>query len=55
MLSHPQVEPLLDRVCDRVFYRLVPREEMHEPDMHYGALAYIGKKRILGSRPEGAG
>lgn len=40
-----QIEPILDSACDRVFRCVVERGAMSEPDMHYGALAYIGRKR----------
>jgi SAM-dependent methyltransferase len=43
--SRVHLEPTLDRECDRVFHRVIPREEVDEPEMHCGALAYIGRKR----------
>jgi SAM-dependent methyltransferase len=45
LLTDDQIVPILDAACDRVLHRIVPREEVSDPDMHYGALAYIGRKR----------
>jgi SAM-dependent methyltransferase len=40
-----EVEPLLDGRFDRAFYRVLSREELGEPEMHCGALMYVGRKR----------
>lgn len=45
IVEHEQLMPLLDESLDRQLYRIVPREELHEPEMHYGALCSIGRKR----------
>lgn len=42
-LTHEQLEPCLASL-ETVYSRIVPRSEMHEPGMHYGALAYVGRK-----------
>jgi len=47
LLTPDQITPLLDTAFERVFYKVVPKEEMSEPDMHYGALAYVGRKVAL--------
>ncbi len=45
VVDHEQLLPLLDASFDRVFERTVPREEVAEPAMHYGALCWVGRKR----------
>ena len=45
LVTHEQLLPVVERTTDRVLCRIVPREEMHEPAMHYGALIYVGRKR----------
>lgn len=39
------LEPVMDVRFERVFYRVASRGEVAEPEMHCGALAYIGRKR----------
>ena len=43
--SHQQLERILKHACQTIFYNIVPHAEMMEPDMHYGALVFIGRKR----------
>ncbi|MDH3691042.1 MAG: class I SAM-dependent methyltransferase [Gammaproteobacteria bacterium] len=45
LLNHRQLESFLNEHFDTLFWRIAPREEMAERDMHYGALVYIGRKR----------
>jgi SAM-dependent methyltransferase len=44
-VDHEQLIPWLDERYERVFSRIVPRQEVDEPAMHYGALCYVGRKR----------
>jgi hypothetical protein len=45
MISAAFVEPLLRRWFAEEYRRVVPREAMHEPAMHSGALAFMGRRR----------
>lgn len=45
IVDHEQLLPWLDASFDRLFFRMVPRHELDEPAMHYGALCYVGRKR----------
>lgn len=45
LLTHHQLLPILQAATVPVLNKIVAREEMHEPEMHYGALVYIGRKR----------
>jgi SAM-dependent methyltransferase len=45
VLSHQQLEPILAEACAKSLQRIVPRMEVSEPELHYGALVYIGRKR----------
>jgi SAM-dependent methyltransferase len=44
-VHHEQVLPVLGSAFDQVFLKMVPREELDEPAMHYGAMCYVGRKR----------
>jgi SAM-dependent methyltransferase len=44
-LDHEQLIPWLDERYERVFIRMIPRQEIDEPAMHYGGLCYVGRKR----------
>lgn len=41
---HETLESLLDQTLTRIHYQLVPQKEVLNPEMHYGALVYIGLK-----------
>jgi SAM-dependent methyltransferase len=51
VLDHQALVPTLDAGCEPVFHHLVPRELVAQPDLHYGALAYVGRKRSPPSEP----
>jgi ubiquinone/menaquinone biosynthesis C-methylase UbiE len=44
VLNHQQLEPLLLSRFKPVLKRIVPRVELSEPEMHYGALVFAGRK-----------
>jgi SAM-dependent methyltransferase len=44
LLADDQIAPILDAACERVLYKIVPRDEISEKELHYGALAYVGRK-----------
>jgi SAM-dependent methyltransferase len=48
LLTHTQLLPILKESMCPILEKLVPREQMSEPEMHYGALIYIGQKRFGG-------
>ena len=43
--SLEDLEPVLEDNFDCLHRRMVPRSEVDEPQLHYGALAWIGRKR----------
>ena len=45
LVDQGELLSLLREEFREVVVKIVPREEMHEPDMHYGALVYIGRKK----------
>ena len=44
ILNHQQLEPVLLSRFKPVLKRIVPRAEVSEPEMHYGALVFAGRK-----------
>jgi len=42
--NHDQLLPILNRFCTPVLSKIISRNEVHDPGMHYGALVYIGQK-----------
>ena len=44
VLNHQQLEPVLLSRFKPVLKRIVPRAEVSEPEMHYGALVFAGRK-----------